>query len=89
MTVMPSAANTSTEPAEVNPANHFVHQPNDAFESRNPTFRVEGDVGGHAATAFACFRCPKCGHEFNPRNLRRLGARLHGERPPIYTLPLP
>ncbi|SRR6266545_2206299 len=68
------------------PADYFANQPNDAFEPRNPTFEINGEVGGHAARAFANFRCPKCGREFNPRNLRKLGKELFEGRPKRYPL---
>ena len=71
------------------PPDQFANQPNDAFEPKKPTFWVDGEVGGHTSKAFACFRCPKCEHTFNPRNLRKFGLRLFGERPSPYVLPLP
>jgi hypothetical protein len=76
-------------PRENFPRDHFARQPNDAFEPQNPTFRIDGERGGRSSHASASFMCPKCGHEFRPRNLRRLGKQLWEDRPSRYELSAP
>jgi hypothetical protein len=71
------------------PAEELARQPNDRFDAKSLTFWIDGEVGGKAAKAWACFRCLKCGHEFNPRNLRKLGKSLFEGRPDAYELSPP
>lgn len=71
------------------PPDHFANQPNDAFAPKNPTFRLDGEVGGEAAKAYAVFWCPKCRKPFNPRNLAKLGKHLFEAQPTKYSLARP
>jgi hypothetical protein len=80
-------ADTSREyfdPSSFSPQT-FAGDPHRRFSPREPRFRLEGEVGGHAARTGAHFRCPRCGHG-SQRNLRRLGKGLFGSRPRSFSV---
>ena len=67
------------------PPEQVRRTPRQRFESNRVAFRIDGEIGGKAAKAFAKFECHRCGHPYE-YNLRKLGKDLFESRPNRHAL---